>query len=853
MVNVQADVREWLLSQADWLQETADRILKKGQLENADYMEICALLKTPGGREVTQHRAFDSLAELPNAGCELRLTGIGNVVGIENLSPRNPLNFGETNLVVVYGHNGSGKSGYTRILKKATGKARALPLKQNVFQATPSERKVQISYKVGTQSSPTSIDWQADSAPISEILAVDIFDSDEAVHYLSKESVASYTPKLVKLFDLLVAACDQLKPILEYEQKSLLKTLPALPLAYYGTATMQLYNGLTHATTDTQLKPLVEWTDVQELMLVETNERLKTKDPAADAKQKRVTKKQVDQVINALRLGVQIYGIDNIQVVRAFQQDAKSKRKIALEAAQVGSAKLEGVGSDTWRSLWNAAKAYSQVAYPNQAYPVLEDGLCVLCHQQMDLEAQQRLRDFESFVQSTIETQAQTADAAYRQQLAKLFVVPNQEQVVTQCQAAGIATDEWINFLTAFWNNAEVARSGLLVGETGGPVNPVSDISNSINLLQSYSDQLEATACQLDADALSFDREQQEKNKTNLEAAKWASQQSSLIKDEVARLKTHKDYDDWIGMVNPQKISVRAGKVAEQVITEAYVRRFNDELMALGARHLKVELIKTRTERGKALHKLCLKGIKQGQTQIILDSILSEGERRIVSLAAFMADVTGKVQITPFVFDDPISSLDQTWEESTIERLVSLSQSRQVIVFTHRLSMLGLLVDKADQITTIHIRQETWGAGEAGEVPLYGKKPEGALRVIKQNRVTQAKRELAEHGSEAYYPLAKAICSDIRIITERLVETVLLADVIQRHRRQVNTLGKIQHLAKIKISDCNLIEEVMGKYSRYEHSQSQESPVQLPQPDELDADVDKLLSWYGEFKDRPVA
>jgi ABC-type transport system involved in cytochrome bd biosynthesis fused ATPase/permease subunit len=71
--------------------------------------------------------------------------------------------------------------------------------------------------------------------------------------------------------------------------------------------------------------------------------------------------------------------------------------------------------------------------------------------------------------------------------------------------------------------------------------------------------------------------------------------------------------------------------------------------------------------------------------------ILSEGEFRIVSLAAFLADTEGRGAKTPFIFDDPISSLDQVYEEATAQRLVMLSKTRQVIVFTHRLSLLGLL------------------------------------------------------------------------------------------------------------------------------------------------------------------
>ena len=95
-----------------------------------------------------------------------------------------------------------------------------------------------------------------------------------------------------------------------------------------------------------------------------------------------------------------------------------------------------------------------------------------------------------------------------------------------------------------------------------------------------------------------------------------------------------------------------AGRVAKKVITQAYVDRFNQELKMLGASRIKVELIKTQTKKGQALHALRLKGVKP-TTENAPETVLSEGERRVVSLAAFLADVAEKPHAAPFIFDDP--------------------------------------------------------------------------------------------------------------------------------------------------------------------------------------------------------
>ena len=364
-----------------------------------------------------------------------------------------------------------------------------------------------------------------------------------------------------------------------------------------------------------------------------------------------------------------------------------------------------------------------------------------------------------------------------------------------------------------------------------------------------FANALESEAAQHDLDAQGIDREALQFCKLELEASKWVAQQALAVRAEIVRLKQYKQYEDWKSLANSKGVSVKSAEVAEKVITHAYVGRFNRELLALGATRIKVELVKTKAEKGKVLHRLQLKGVKGKQT---LEKVLSEGERRVVALAAYLADLTEKPNNAPFIFDDPISSLDQTWEERTIDRLVQLSETRQVIVFTDRLHFMGLIGEKADEITSIHIRQEPWGAGEAGDVPLYGKKPEAALRDLLNTRVSQARNTFQEQGTVAYYPLGKSICSDFRILLERMVEFVLLADVIQRHRRAVNTLGKIKNLVKIKTTDCLLFEELMTKYSSYEHSQSSEAPVELPEPDDLKADIERLIAWHSEFTKRAV-
>jgi hypothetical protein len=66
---------------------------------------------------------------------------------------------------------------------------------------------------------------------------------------------------------------------------------------------------------------------------------------------------------------------------------------------------LPGTGDEQWKAMWESSRLFSeQQAYLDKVFPVTEDeSKCVLCQQDLDPDAAQRLRQFEEFVTSTTE------------------------------------------------------------------------------------------------------------------------------------------------------------------------------------------------------------------------------------------------------------------------------------------------------------------------------------------------------------------------------------------------------------------------------------------------------------------
>jgi hypothetical protein len=163
--------------------------------------------------------------------------------------------------------------------------------------------------------------------------------------------------------------------------------------------------------------------------------------------------------------------------------------------------------------------------------------------------------------------------------------------------------------------------------------------------------------------------------------------------------------------------------------------------------------------------------------------------------------------------------------------------------------MLGLF-DGLGKPLSKYIRREAWGCGEHSELPLSAKKPVNAIKQLRDKNLAQARKALNNEGQELYSILAKAICSDFRILLERVVEVDFFADVVRRHRRSIETKGKLKKLSKINDEDCSVIDKFMTKYSSYEHSQSDEAPTIVIQPEELEQDFEEILKWHEGFISR---
>ena len=543
---------------------------------------------------------------------------------------------------------------------------------------------------------------------------------------------------------------------------------------------------------------------------------------------------------------------------------AARARKAAKEDADkvFSQSAFKGIGQESWQMLWNAAREFSEkMAYPGLSFPVVVDGgKCVLCHQALDDLAKVRLTSFESYIRGKLEAEAKAAEDILATLVQGLPEIPGEKDWELKAETIQLDSLNSKIILASLGNRKRFAETSTDLA-TMPVVNwqPLTDfILQQHNQISKESESLKA----LQNDGT---RIQMASRLRDLKAKEWLSPQGNAIRQEVARLVKLNEIEKAEGHTKTQAITKKINEIAEEELANGYKNRFLAELRALGGTRIKVEpsSVPGGNRSGtfkKASFQLSIKGAKKtAPTQ----TILSEGECRIAALAAFIADMTGSAISTPFLFDDPISSLDNEFEERVAERLVALARDRQVIILTHRLSLVNLLEEAKNtqnnfssssgvdplKLTIVTLARVGDQVGLVEGFDVRNKNPKAAFNFIKDTQVPMLRKHLAAREMDLLRIRTKAVCCDFRIVLENLIEKTLLCDILARHRREVHS-QRLKDLSKILPSDCELIDDVMSRYCGFKHSQSEEHQVDLPSPDEVNADSERILEWIKGFEKR---
>jgi energy-coupling factor transporter ATP-binding protein EcfA2 len=863
LVTVLREILEWSIDRPAWQRDALRRLVINGELADGDVRELAAICKR--GHGLADSQPMDPLAEehVPNkpvGAAPVSLVSIFHHRGVNALAEGQTLKF-SAGLTVVYGDNGAGKTGYIRILKNACRARGQESILGNVVTGkAPLAPVVAIKYKVGSEAEPR--EW-AGGKEDELVSRVSVFDTQCASVYLTEKTDVAFRPFGLDLFDKLVRACKSVRAQLEAEQRALgTNALAGVQTKIpEGTAVAKLLAALSSLTKPEDVRTLAQLSpaEADRLALLEKSLLdLQVNDP----------EKLIRQLtLRATRVRTLARHLQDVEATLAAQSVAavfdartvgrrKSEEAKRLREATFPEDLLAGTGAESWAALWEKARVFSQEqAYPGRRFPVVGDGAhCVLCQQGIDHAAAKRLEQFEAFVASTTEVELRQIRESFATQRRAFVDLRTVTEVAEEALAEiSIENDAVAVSIRAALATNESRRKAVIAAlvedkELAADCSALATVATEAEMLARQIDDRIKT---LRTSATDDTRKRMTSEAQELRARQFLSANLQVVLDDIERRKKYAAYGLCIDETKAHAITQKSSAVTKKVVSEKLKKSFQAELDNLAFRHIEVELKELGGADGVFYHKLVL----SRAPGVDLPKVVSEGEQRCLSIAAFFAELSTADEPSGIVFDDPVSSLDYQWRQGVARRLVQESKSRQVIVFTHDVVFLLLLRQFAEELDVEpldqHVRHLSKGAGVcADELPWVALPVKKKLGYLKKG--WQDADKLARDGhQDAYEKEATYLYGLLREAWERALEEVLLGGVVERYRPSIQT-QQIPQIADITAEDCKAVETAMTKCSAWlpGHDKAAANRSPVPGSAELKTDIEGLDNWVAAIRQR---
>lgn len=849
-----ADLVKWSADRPAWQQDALRRLVVNGTLEDADFEALAALCLDPKAA----HEPFSAahVAAEATTAEPITLGAIEKPKGINALAPDQRIAFARDGLTVIYGDNGSGKSGYVRILKHACRTRDGnLSILRDVEDTSATPQSADITF--GRGATDELFAWTPNAPGHADLPSVSIFDSRSANIHVEKTNAVAYIPRPMQVLEALANACDAVKDKLNRKLATLKAQTPraiSMPTLRDDTAAGKFIRQLSEKSSTAQLDILATLTDEQTKRLT-TLEADFAQDPkrAVDRLNGQNSRLQegVAKIIKLADASADAAFTNRDNFAAAFS--AKSEAAKAASDALFAASPLPEVGQAAWRALWEAARAYADgVAYPGKAFPeaTADQDLCVLCQQPLSAEAVERRHTFESYVKGVTraEEEAAAQAVAAARKAASDAVVP---VAAIRQLCALIATEIGDAPLASEVRRAcLIARLRLRALLRGGQAPAVQVTLPSVALTKLTTD-LTARAIQLAADQSSDDYKALLQEYRELKDREALGPLVEDIKAEIDRRKQAAEITKAIKDTAKNSITTKNREISDRLVTNALRGRFAREIEKLKLSRMPVELRKTKDQSAVSYFQVAL--VEKPNEPV--GEIFSEGEHRCVALAAFLAELVTSKRKSGIVFDDPMSSLDHIHRKAVAARLVEEAAHRQVIVFTHDLTFLYELRREAEakdcaiSYQTVRRRQDKPGYVE-GELPNKAKSGLQLTNALR-SELKDAKPHYDGWNDTKRTVFAKGVIEQLREAWDQGVADFIFP-VLGRFDNHIkgNSLYK---LAVLTEEDVKTVTAARGRLSEDLHASAETLNPETVAHADLVAEVAKLEVWLQSIDQRQKA
>ncbi len=670
---------EWLEKQDFWLKSLFCKLSTKNELTDDDYKEII-------DNYIRLH--FEPIPiNISNATAnKVLLKKLYDIKGVNRLVPAQELTFGE-NLTVIYGENGTGKTGYSRIIQhvgKCLGEKR--PIKANVFDETIIPQ-AKLEYTLDDRPDPFVLQWQESNEQTT--LNIKLFNSSCVKFSLNNERKIDFKPYIFYLCEKLALSTIKLNSYVSQRLNDFWEC--AVNTLEDGSEAREKVVSVlsTNKSGLTSLDEYVAKLDIDELRQLKKDQETKKdelNETALLSQIKLIKDKQtiVNQILDTITKSNAF--VDNWN--EEYSKNEKEIQEIASKTTVdqiLSSLQIDVKLKKSFVAFISATdKLYKLVTSEDASLADMKK--CPICRKEIsssDTTTIDLLKQYQELVSANkihacdhLVKRNQEIQEVYKKIAESLKIIQALPQVIEDKILFGIVEKTILTLSNIVSTSFKI------------------EIEESVSALKEIVSTLDVKAEKLNQSLSSLD-EQKKKINENLNdlnakiylKENWEKERAYIL--SYINLIKLKD-------INNHSISKCQKDIQEKIYKEGFVQTLAQVLARLNApKEIKFNTAIISSQMA----------IKQGYDKITkanqLNEILSEGEQTVVALAQFIAESLFNPNDNVLFFDDPVNSLDLGRMQVIAKELVSLAQEKQIVIFTHNLVFLSFLKTAIEKNTKL--------------------------------------------------------------------------------------------------------------------------------------------------------
>jgi len=592
---------------------------------------------------------------------------------------------------IIFGLNGTGKSGYFRIIHELAGGDKTKNILSNIYTIDEGF-EVKIDYTLNGKKQ-SQYKWEdksiRDVAPFNQ---VKVFDSEYLPFFLNEhESSINIEPLGLNLFRLIISVIDEYKVKLGElvaEENEVSPDLQLLIQELHSEEISSLFQRTV--LTELQKKKLFgEYAvfsdeDSQNLIALEGQKKDIEKNNQEDT----------TKVIKREKTNIEGLGTHLKSLKTNFEQLTKEVSKAIIDYLASKKVRVEQIkqfkvlknvpsrSQEEWQCFIESAKEYGDIV-DSKVFD--KDKKCLYCHQLLSDEAEKVVQAYSKYLADKSQQNFVTSRNKIEELATKLDNLTIQYLIDESVNKILISRKnkegkDFKDITTELFENAKTQKGKLKAG-----------LENLTSIDGTYSLDL----CGLDNLLIELSKERQKSLSDLNKSEEEKQKKSSALIEKINKLKDKQNLSKWRDKIKKyfkscyrincysktnqtiktKGITELGAKAHHSLLTEKIRKTFDDELKILN-RDIGITLVKTGAKKGAVKTRLKIKGNN-------VDDILSDGEQKAVGLALFLAEIESQNDKSPIVFDDPVTSIDHEIAHSLAKRFLEISLERQIIIFTH--------------------------------------------------------------------------------------------------------------------------------------------------------------------------